>query len=252
VFDYCFLGGKEDEDTLAVQVARFVTSKAIFAHPVSKKGMGHEHGAKEMIKDIAKVGHTEIILKCDGEPALKQVQEEVKARREQETTLENSPVGCSRSNGIAERAVQALGEQVRVMRSALRHRVGRVFSAGHPVTMWLVEHAADVMTKYQVGKDGKTAYERIKGKAYKKEMVEFGEVVHYRLGKRIGKMEKLEVRWGRGVFLGVIWRTGEALIGTSEEVVKASCVKRMSEESRWDGGRIEKIRGCRGIGRAVQ
>ena len=45
----------------------------IFAHAVPKKGFSHELGATELIKDIAKLGHNEIILKCDREPALKTI-----------------------------------------------------------------------------------------------------------------------------------------------------------------------------------
>ena len=48
---------------------------------------------------------------------------------------------------------------------------------------WLIEHAADVLSKFQVGEDGKTGYERLKGKKYDKELAEFGEKVHYRFEK---------------------------------------------------------------------
>ena len=47
------------------------------------------------------------------------LQEEVKKRRSAETLLENSPAGDSRANGIAERAVQSVAEQVRVLRAGL-------------------------------------------------------------------------------------------------------------------------------------
>ena len=59
-------------------------------------------------------GKNEIILKCDGEPAMKTTQEEVRKLRSEKTILENSRVGDSRANGAAERAVQAIEEQVRV------------------------------------------------------------------------------------------------------------------------------------------
>ena len=36
----------------------------ISAHVIPKKGFSHEHGATELIKDIAKLGYNEIILKC--------------------------------------------------------------------------------------------------------------------------------------------------------------------------------------------
>ena len=116
-----------------------------------------------MIKDLKKLGYSEVILKCDGEPALKSVQEEVKRKRPEPTILENSPVGDSRSNGAAERAVQAIGEQVRVLRRGLEQRLGLKLSGKHPVTSWLVEHAADLLSRYQVGDDGRTGYERLKG-----------------------------------------------------------------------------------------
>ena len=74
----------------------------IFAHVVPKKGFSHEHGATELIKDIAKLGYNEIILKCFVEPALKTIQEEVRRQRSEKTILENSPVGDSWANGAAE------------------------------------------------------------------------------------------------------------------------------------------------------
>lgn len=52
-----------------------------FAHVVSRKVLAHEHGLKEMLKDVAKFGYHEVILKCDGEPALRSVQEVVQRRR---------------------------------------------------------------------------------------------------------------------------------------------------------------------------
>ena len=111
----------------------------VFARAVPKKGFTHEHGAAEMVKDIKKLGYSEMILKCDGEPALKSVQEEVKRRRSEQTILENSPVGDSRSNGVAERAVQAIGEHVRVLRRGLEQRLGvklMQLRGGHSTESW--------------------------------------------------------------------------------------------------------------------
>ena len=45
---------------------------------------------------------------------------------------------------------------------------------------WLIQHAADCLSKYQVGEDGKTAYERLKGKKFSRAVVEFGEKVHFK------------------------------------------------------------------------
>ena len=243
VFDYGFLSGEGDQENTAVQVAKDTRTKAIFAHVVPRKGLAHAHGAEELIKDIEKLGYKKIILKSDGEPALKNIQEEVRRRREDPTIIENSPVGESQSNGIAERCVRAVFDQVRVLRHALEIRLGLKLNSMHPVLCWLVEHAADLLTKYQVSSDGKTAYERWKGKKYNREMIEFGEKVHYKENVKKDKNHKLEARWGEGFFLGFQWRTGEAAIGTPEGVVRASALRRVGGHRRWDGEGLGQVTG---------
>ena len=123
VFDY-MMGGEGDSETAAIQVTKDRRSRMIFAHVVPRKGMIHAHGAAEMLKDMEKLGYHEVILKSDGEPALKAIQKEVRERREKPTMLENSPAGDSCANGAAERAVQAVGGQVRVLKFALENRLG--------------------------------------------------------------------------------------------------------------------------------
>lgn len=54
----------------------------LLAHVVPRKGLAHKHDSQELLRDLQKLGYHEVILKCDGEPALRSVQEEVKRRRE--------------------------------------------------------------------------------------------------------------------------------------------------------------------------
>ena len=96
---------------------------------------------------IKEVGCSDVIPKCDGEPSLKRIWEEVKCRRTEPTILENSPMRHSCADGFAEGAVQAIGEQVRVLRRGLELRLGLKVSGRHPVMAWLVEHTADVLSK---------------------------------------------------------------------------------------------------------
>ena len=87
----------------------------------------------------------------------------------------------SQSNGIAERVVQIVEGKVRTMLLALESRLDAKIPVTHHVITWLVEHAADVLNKFAVGNDERTAYERIKGKKYHGEMVEFGRRVMYKI-----------------------------------------------------------------------
>ena len=73
---------------------------------------------------------------------------------------------------------------------------------------WLVQHAGETISKYQLGKDNKTAYERLMGKSCKEQVVEFGEKVYY----KSGLTEDLEPRWSTGTWLGKRWASGEHYI----------------------------------------
>ena len=94
-----------------------------------------------MIEGIENLGYKKMILRCDGEPALKAVQEEVKARRNYQTIVEHSPVVESGANGAAHRAVQVVEVRVRVVRHGLETRLGMKISGQHPFGCWLIEHA---------------------------------------------------------------------------------------------------------------
>ena len=53
VLDYEFLGGKDDEELLAVQISRDRRIQISFAHAVLRRGMVSEHGAKAMVGKCA-------------------------------------------------------------------------------------------------------------------------------------------------------------------------------------------------------
>ena len=132
---------------------------------------------------------------------------------------------------------------MRVLRAGLQARLEHVLKGSHLVITWLVQHAADCLSKYQVGEDGKTAYERLKGKAFSRPSVEFGEKVHYKTSTKGPCEHKLDAGWGEGYFLGCYWRTSEAIVGTSEGVVKASTIRRVGAHRRWDADRLAAVRG---------
>ena len=103
------------------------------------------------------------------------------------------------------------------------------------------------MHNYQIGEDGRTAFERIKGRKCRSPLAQFGERVMY-MELRDGKDErpKLERNLKDGVWLGINGRTGEHVIGTSEGVVKAYTVKRRPIDERWSLEEVHAVRGTPG------
>ena len=65
-----------------------------------------------------------------------------------------------------------------------------------PSSPGLLEYAAHLLNRYEVGRDGRSAYERLKAKKAKRLGMEFGELVQWRtrpIGS--GALEKLDSVW---------------------------------------------------------
>ena len=125
------------------------------------------------------------------------------------------------------------GGAVRTLKSSLDERMG--------VLTWLCEFVGYMMNRMEVASDGKTPYERVKGKMSEVMGLEFCEKVpwKYHPGKRIAKFD---ARWGYG-FLGVRSRSGELIVvdGECKEVKYVRTVKRIPEEQLWDPNNLEWI-----------
>ena len=69
-FDYKSFGQETDkDDKLTAIIIRDVT-KTIYAHICTAKGASDEWLVNRIVDDIDELGHIEVIMKCDGEPAL--------------------------------------------------------------------------------------------------------------------------------------------------------------------------------------
>ena len=143
---------------------------------------------KRILASIKELGHegSKIILKSDQESPIKAVIDRVM------TVPEHSPVRSSGSNGIIERGIKEVEARVSCMKSALDERIGSDLSAKSNVLPWMVEYASVLINRYLVGRDGKTAYERSKGKSSKMLGFEFAEMVHFRRAPTPGRLGKLD------------------------------------------------------------
>ena len=112
------------------------------------------------------------------------------------------------------------------------------------VIPWLVRWVAICYSRYKTGSDGRTSYERRRGRSCKSIVVPFGETVHYKqLGDGGDRENKAESEWSKGVWLGPGERNTETLIGTSKGVVRAHTVERLSPSTKWDINHILDMRG---------
>ena len=156
--------------------------------------------------------------------------------------LEQSPVGESQSNGIAERQVQAVEDLVRTMRGALTHRLQCRIVATHPLFQWMILHAASVMNRYVVGRDGRAAFQRLHGRRASWKAVEFGERMCYDTPRKL--RAKMSLRWRLGMYLSMAPHSGEHLIGTRNGgVVRTRSIVRVVESARWSAELGHRVKG---------
>ena len=226
--------GQSDEPVLPMIAAKEKATKMLFAHMLPSKEVG-QHVVDVTKDDIEFLGLKRFVYKSDGEPAIKAVKTAVTESLPTTSTVmpEESPVEDHQANGDIENAIREIGKEIRTLKSSTESKIGRRIASNHPILAWLPAHAAFLISRYAVGADGKTAYERSRGKKYKRELVPFAERIHFIVPGPKRHMNKLESKWSTGRFVGCVQRTNEMLVMTDRGVVKARSVKRMTEQERW-------------------
>lgn len=133
-------------------------------------------------------------------------------------------------------------KQTRTLKIATEKNLGSRFGVRHPGFLWLIMHAADVLTKCQVLKDGRTAYENIKGRKYTGVMLEFGCVVMHKVESKV-EGGVMAPRWIRGIWLGKIFGTDEHIVTMPDGSVVRSPAVKLHAERPWDREFFYSIRG---------
>ena len=149
-------------------------------------------------------------LKSDNERAIVALLHEVLRGLKVEATDQVAEVHPapydSKGDGSVENAVRQVQGLVRTMKRCLEIRLRRRIPVDHSVMAWMVKHASWILTIRVRGKDGKTAYERLRGKPFSRKSVGIGEMCLFRLPLKGEKAHdedgKMGVRWVKGVFLG--------------------------------------------------
>ena len=217
------------------------------------KGGSVEFPARRVLaflKEIA-LGSAGIVMKSDQENSIVDLLNVISKRRAAASKMEGvtlgsavppvartiheqSPVADSQSNGFIERAIQDIEGQVRTIKSDFEPRAGEKIPSSHDLIPWLVEYAAVLLNRGRVSADGKTSYERLKGKRAAMAGMSFGERIQWRSSVPAkDRRFKMEVAWQQGIFLGQRTVSGEFLVGTKEGVFRSRTVARLPVEKRW-------------------
>jgi len=156
-------GEEYEDDGMPILVMKEKPGGWITAHVMPEKGV-HPYSVKRVNQTMKLLGYKKIILRTDQEPSILALKSRVKEEWAGDLIAEESPVGESESNGVAERAVQEVQGMIRTVKEGLESRLGSRLTGNEPVAIWLITHSGQLVNRYKVGEDGRTAWQRIKGK----------------------------------------------------------------------------------------
>ena len=109
---------------------------------------------------------------------------------------------------------------------------------------WAIRWSAMATSRFLVGKDGRTAYERKRGRPCQLPTIPFGERVWFHEARpHKERRDKFDSECHEGVWLGHTRNSNEALVGTAEGVVRAYSIRRQEEDRRWSSRMIRELKG---------
>ena len=102
-------------------------------------------------------------------------------------------------------------------------------------------HAAN-LSLYEVGKDGKAQFQRLRVRKMHPDMAELGGRVRFQ-PLDYNSMGSAEIRWKDGVVVGIRMHTSEKHVATSDGIYKVRSIRRKTKDQRWSVEEINKITG---------
>ena len=122
-------------------------------------------------------------------------------------------------------------------------RYGIVLDHTHSLITWIVDYAGWLVTRYGIGRDGKSPYRILRGRDATSSLCEFAECVQFRQSGASRARGKLQSMLGDGVYLGRTHSSGECIIGTPRGIVKARDVYRRPKDERFNIDMLKSIIG---------
>ena len=118
-----------------------------------------------------------MIMKSDGEASILAVKEAVMKYHGGKMMPEMLAKGETPENGFIEEGGKTIRKYFCAFISQAEEGMGETLTTGCNLHLWAVRWAAICYSRYAVGKDGRTAYERLRGRTSRSVVVPFGEKV---------------------------------------------------------------------------
>lgn len=235
--DYKELSEHEESNAkVTMIVCRDEWTKSIAAHVAEAKGS--IECSTKLVEFLDSFCYIDVTLKSDNESAIEVLRGDVVNKRVRPTRPAGSIPMHPQTHGRAEKVVQDVIDQIRKGKIGLGRRLKSRVHIKIPMIHWLVNHAALLIDRHQLGHDGKIAYRRVHQREAPASQLEFGEQVLARFAPKRGKSKRkvpIAPRSTPGTWVGINESIAENIaIFQSGRVVRARVVLRRLEAERWN------------------
>ena len=178
--------------------------------------------------EILGVGSVVVVVRSDHGPSIIALWVSAASRVRPDgvkVILGESAVADSRGNGLGESTVKEVKILARTLLSSLSAQYDYTFGGADAVVVWLARSCGQMLNRFRREPDGKTAYERRKGRTFQRKVPPFGVKILDQIPgitSRSHGPARVEPRWEDGVYLGLSDRTDEVYIGKSDGSVARS------------------------------
>ena len=229
-WDFGFCSRTEgDENKLTVLFLHDSATGLLGVVPTPQKGGKHlSYLTTEITRFITQTGHTDIGLRCDGEPSTLTLLSSVRKTCQAlgiATHEEPTPIGDHQANGGAEVAVRLLRSHASILVSQVEQACGctePVVNCLHPFYAWALLHSAWVHNHYKVCA-GQTAFEACSGRTYSGKVAMYGERVYAFLKSD----KKAKPQWQPGLWLGKTVQGDCHIVSTSAGILVTRSIRRL-------------------------
>ena len=185
-----------------------------------------DHMNRELVQFIQRLGHSDVALRCDNEPAILQLQRLATKTRQSmglKTRMDNS-VAYDHGNSLAENGIARVRQLAASLMHQLHGRLGLQLSTGSAIWTWALRHAEWLISRFSVLR-GATPYELALGRQYKGDLCEYGEPVY---GYVHPGTNKAAARWRRALFLGNADSQNSFVLFDGQSIVLSKSIRRIS------------------------
>ena len=179
---------------------------------------------RELVQFAQRLGHGEVIFRCDNEPAILQLQRLATKTRQAMglKTRMTSSVAYDHGNALAENAISRVRSLACSLMHHLHGRLGIQLSTTSALWSWALRHAAFLVSRFSVI-NGATPYELAYGRQFTGTLCEYGEPVF----AFIHPGTKATPKWRRALFLGKSEDQNSFVLFDGQAVVLSKNVRRI-------------------------